>query len=236
MNNPKDRPRIAVTGPVTNFPFGWWASKFNLRLTGVHAEYFTARKEMDPFTCQGIIIGGGDDIDPQHYGITGDAGADYDRERDAFELKMVKHALEAHIPILGICRGAQLINVAMGGSLHQDIRPLRYHTPNRNSLFPIKKAIFNTGTKLREHLQQDELSINSLHNQAIDRVASGLTVAALDRDGFIQAVESPSQFIVGVQWHPEYLPYLKHQRRLFHYFVDAARMTHNQMQLGSKDL
>ena len=225
-------PYVAVTGPVSRFPVGWWAAKLSLALTGVRARYFTANDHDKPFTCQGIIIGGGDDIDPQHYGITGDAGATYDIERDAFELKMVKHALKAKIPILGICRGAQLINVAMGGSLYQDIRPLRRDTPNRNSIFPIKHAHMHSESDLANIFSKPKFAINSLHNQAIERVADGLNIAAVDADNFVQAVESQEQFIVGVQWHPEYLPYLQTQRRLFRYFARAVRTTHYQMRLG----
>ncbi|VUD40486.1 Putative glutamine amidotransferase [Thalassocella blandensis] len=234
MPQSTQRPCIAVTGPVSKFPFGWWAAKFCLNLCQVQAKYFTARSTRENFTCQGIVIGGGDDIDPQHYGIIGDAGASYDRERDAFELQMVEYALKANIPILGICRGAQLINVALGGSLHQDIRPHRQHTPNRNSIFPIKQALLQQNTMLKKLYRGDQFAINSLHNQAIDRVASNLQVAAVDEDGFVQAVESPNQFILGVQWHPEYLPYLRNQRRLFQYFVEAVRMSHHQMQLKTE--
>lgn len=213
---------IAVTGPEKRFKFGWWAAKLSLRLCGVKAKYYTASSRLNDLHCHGIVIGGGDDIDPQHYGLTGDAGASYDVARDAFELKMLRSALKKNIPILGICRGAQLINVALGGTLYQDIRPLRKNTPNRNSIFPMKYANLTPDTNFQKVFSQERIHINSLHNQAMQRVANALDVVARDDDNFVQGVTSTEHKIIGVQWHPEYLPYLKHQRALFRNFTAMA--------------
>lgn len=224
--NDSSSPCVVVTGPAKTLRFGWWATHLCLKLAGLKAKYFTANSQVSNLNCQGIIIGGGDDIDPQHYGLSGDAGATYDSARDMFELKMVHLALEKQIPILGICRGAQLINVAMGGDLHRDLRPLRKKTPNRNSIFLIKKAILDKKSYLKQVFGSDNIGINSLHNQAIQTVAKDLAVAARDEDGFIQAVESHNRFVVGVQWHPEYLPYISTQRKLFKEFARYVNIFH----------
>lgn len=180
-------------------------------------------------SIHGIVIGGGDDIEPSHYGALGDAGAEYDPERDAMEMRMIELGLKYNIPMLGICRGAQLINVVHGGNLHQDIRPLRQKTPNKNTIFPIKEAFLEPLTRLRETLQKDQVRINSLHNQAVNQLGKGLVIAAKDADGFVQAIECPHRdFLVGVQWHPEYMPYSKTQRCLFAVFGAAIRRFRNE--------
>ena len=130
-------PTIAVTGPDKRLRFGWWATRLILAMAGAKAVYITATSPELPMGVSGVIVGGGDDIEPEHYGLTGDAGAHYDPERDRLEMNVVKQALSCGVPLMGICRGAQLINVVLGGSLHTDIRPKRENTPNRNSVFPI---------------------------------------------------------------------------------------------------
>lgn len=222
MKDKHSKPLIAVTGPVTKMPVGWWAANFCLALQGAKAKYLTAESQFSPESFQGIIIGGGDDIEPEHYGLTGDAGAKYDAARDAFELKMLEHAAKAKIPVLGICRGAQLINIFMGGSLFQDIRPHRKLTPNRNTIFRIKDAEVYPQTHLYTVLQEKNIAINSLHNQAIDRLGRDIVVSARDKDGFVQAIEAQNLDIMGVQWHPEYLPYASAHRRIFSSFVQRV--------------
>ena len=218
------KPLIIVTGPDKRLRFGWWATRFMLRLVGLRGFYVSPGTQELPAKASGIIIGGGDDIEPTHYGELGDAGTHYDPERDRLEMAMVKRALESGVPILGICRGAQLMNVAMGGSLHTDIRPCRQVTPNKNSLFPIKWADLHPRSLIHKLTNQCSIRINSLHNQAVKDVAPGLRVAARDKDCFIQAVEAPQQqrYILGVQWHPEYMPYDRHQRQLFYGFAQAV--------------
>ncbi|MDX1267875.1 MAG: gamma-glutamyl-gamma-aminobutyrate hydrolase family protein, partial [Oceanisphaera sp.] len=153
---------------------------------------------------------------------TGRAPAD--PKRDAFEIELIRHALDTQLPLLGICRGAQLINVVLGGSLHSDIRPLRHRTSNRRTPLPRKTAIGCGQGRLHDIISQQRWRINSLHHQAVDRLGKGLTVAARDLDGFVQAIEYQGQhYVLGVQWHPEYLPYLGRQRAIFRTLVGLAR-------------
>lgn len=175
----------------------------------------------------GVLIGGGTDIDPLLYGSSKMASVPYDLERDALEIKIIEQALKNNIPLFGICRGAQLINVVLGGSLHQDIRPMRTFTPNRHSIRTIKVATIEASTQLHNIVGVSDLPINSLHSQAVDRLATELKVSARDKDGFIQGFEvHDDRFIMGVQWHPEYLPYIATHRNIFRTF--AHEIVHRQ--------
>lgn len=232
MPSDSDRPLVAVTGPHKRLRTAWWATRSMLALQGLRAVYLTSRSPFPAEPVHGIIIGGGNDIEPEHYGETRHPGRPYDPERDIFEMTMIRRAMEDNIPMLGICRGAQLINVVFGGSLHLDIRAQRRRTPNRNTLRPVKWVELDQASRLQRGLRAPRIKVNSLHRQAIDQVGDGLTVIGRDADGFIQAVEGNFGFLLGVQWHPEYLPYVKSQRRLFRMFAEAVRASGRMMQLG----
>lgn len=230
-------PLVLVTGPDKKLRFGWWATQFSLALQGLRAHYLTPAKFRIPENVRGVIIGGGDDIQPQHYGMTGDAAAHYDYERDRLELEVLRKVFEASVPVMGICRGSQLMNVSMGGNLHSDIRPLRNITPNRNSIFPIKTALIEPDKKLKTIIGKDSTRINSLHHQAIDKLGQSFVCCARDRDGFIQGIESVGQsFVLGVQWHPEYMPYARDQRRLFKAFADAVKTSQKTLDPGGRNI
>lgn len=163
-----------------------------------------------------LIIGGGDDIGAEHYGGDLARQVKVDADRDRLEIEWIRRALDDELPLLGICRGAQLINVVLGGSLHQDIRDLRRLTYNRPGLLPTKQVHLEAGSELAAVCGKTRLRVNSLHHQAIDRPGTGLVVVGRDLDGIVQAVESDQgRPVYGVQWHPEYLSYLPAQLRLF---------------------
>lgn len=223
------RPLVAVTGPHARLRTAWWATRFMLAMQGLRATYLTARDPLPREPIYGIVIGGGNDIEPEHYGGNGLPERVYDPERDIFEMAMIRRAMQDNIPMLGICRGAQLINVVFGGSLHLDIRHLRKHTSNRDSIRPVKWVELEVTSRLHAHANASRLRVNSLHRQAIDQLGQGLTVVGRDDDGFIQAIEGNFGFLLGVQWHPEYLPYLRSQRRLFGLFADAVRQTSREL-------
>lgn len=230
-HTPEESPLIAVTGPHKRFPFAWWATRFMLGLVGLRCVYVTAHTGMPQQPVHGIVIGGGDDIEPEHYGGEWHPRRRYDVERDRFEIAMIQQALQANLPMIGICRGAQLINVVAGGTLYQDIRPLRRVTPNRRSVRPIKWVDLESGSRLVAELNRNAIRVNSLHEQAIERIGDGLSVVGRDRDGFIQAIEGRYGFLLGLQWHPEYLPYQRTQRRLFSMFARAVRRNDSHLTL-----
>ena len=221
-----DRPVVAVTGPDGRYPIAWGATRLAVFLAGGTAVRLTPSnfREHQKERFQAIIIGGGSDIDAELYGGENTEHSRIDLERDLFETEMIGHALDTNLPILGICRGAQLINVVLGGSLFSDIRLLREHTSNRRTPFPRKTAIAESNGFLLDAIDSDQWRINSLHYQAIDRLGEGLKVVARDLDSLVQGIESVNhRWLVGVQWHPEYLIYLKRQRRIFRHLVCRAR-------------
>jgi putative glutamine amidotransferase len=165
----------------------------------------------------GICLSGGPDLDPTAYGAPerhAELGPT-EPSLDAFELALLEGALERGMPILAICRGAQALNVACGGTLHQ-------HVPGHRQLQVATKpshAVEIAGrTRLQRIMNARELPVNSFHHQAVDRVGSGLRVVAQAQDGTIEGIEGAG-FVVGVQWHAETM--LAH-RRLFEALVAAA--------------
>lgn len=172
----------------------------------------------------GLIITGGKDVDPALYGQAAHPTTDEPRpDRDAWEDALLTAAIERDLPFLGICRGVQLLNVALGGTLHQHLPEVvgseRYNLGD--GVFAVNEVTVDPTTKTAE-LIGDALAVKSYHHQAIDTVADGLVVSARSDDGTIQAVELPgASFGVGVQWHPE--EDAAEDARLFEGLVAAAR-------------
>jgi len=173
-----------------------------------------------------VIVGGGDDISPELYGGDLIASAVLDPARDELEKCLVEEAMVQGKPVLGICRGAQMINVALGGDLHQDAYD-HYNAHKHTTLLPKKDVRVEPGSRLGALAGLAPMRVNALHSQAVDRLGDGLRVAARDGSGVVQAVERVEEpFALGVQWHPEYLTYAHRQRALFRALVAAARASH----------
>jgi putative glutamine amidotransferase len=181
----------------------------------------------------GVLLTGGGDIDPAHYKETRHPKTNEpDPARDAFELELATRALEQNMPILGVCRGLQLVNVAAGGTLIQDIasevnHPLGHQIDN--PLYAIAHEVWVTrGTALANAMQEqlgdgEVLQVNSRHHQAIKQAASGFEVSATAPDGVIEAIERPgARFCMAVQWHPENFWRTGEFRSLFEEFVKAC--------------
>lgn len=200
------------------------ANALALRLAGarpVRLGADTAPEDID--RLDGLLIGGGDDISARLY--QGDFTLDVriDEERDRFELVALERAIPRGIPVLGVCRGAQMINVFFGGSLHHDLDEKLWRA-NRYTVMPRLRIEIQPGTKLAELIGHPRVFVNAIHHQAVDELASNLIAAALDEENIIQAVEDRErQFVLGVQWHPELLIYHSHQRMLFRALTAAAR-------------
>lgn len=147
-----------------------------------------------------------------------------DPDRDAFEREALQSALDQGLPVLGICRGAQLLNVHLGGTLHQHLRGFYTETPEVRSILPRKQIRVSPGSRLAELVGGQPMAVNGLHHQAIDRLGDGLVVVAQSTAGVVQAIEDPAApYLIGVQWHPEFLPYASRQRAIFGALVRAAR-------------
>ena len=219
-----DAVEIAVTGPARGIPWAWWATRWQLRRQRAVAHRLTPDSGGLDERIAGVVIGGGNDIDPAIYGGDVSLSPSIDPERDSFELEVLEEADRRELPVLGICRGAQLINVHRGGNLFGDLAPHRKLTSNKGTLLPRKQVDVVPDSLLATWLGAQSTRVNSLHHQAVKKTGDGLQVTAQDRDGIVQAIESMSGPLrIGVQWHPEYLLQRRDQRRLFAHFVGACR-------------
>lgn len=160
----------------------------------------------DALTCDGLLLPGGGDMDPKFYGqVRIPACGEPNLLRDAAEPLLLRAFLAADKPVLGICRGIQVMNAVLGGDLYQDIKPFE-HLPHNDHWAKVHTVTVRRGTLLSRILGQDTVLVNSQHHQAVDRVAPGFTLAALSEDGIVEAIEKPdARFCLGVQWHPEWL-------------------------------
>ncbi|MEY2847919.1 MAG: hypothetical protein RI885_584 [Actinomycetota bacterium] len=177
-------------------------------------------------SVDGIVLSGGADVDPSLYGEPAHERTSAPRvDRDTWEVALIRRAVERRVPFLGICRGAQLLNVALGGTLHQHLPDLvgseRYQPAP--AVFGEVDVTVSADSRLADVLGRaaENLSVQCYHHQALDRVADGLAVTAVSDDGVIEAVElSTVPFGIAVQWHPEQDAA---DRRLFEGLVNAAR-------------
>lgn len=248
------KPLIGVSGPDRGGLIAWWMSALALRRCGALPVRVTPSQPVDEHRLDGLVIGGGTDVHPLHYGeerLQGDKNPghnslldwlvglllslfrllfarhrsqDYDPDRDQLEKQLIRFALYEDRPILGICRGAQLMNVTLGGSLHQDIGHFYSEdTGNVRSILPRKFVSLAEGSTLRHILNTPGCTVNALHDQSIKELGENLQVNAREPSGVIQGIEKPDhRFFLGVQWHPEYIPQSRAQLGLFQALVERA--------------
>jgi putative glutamine amidotransferase len=153
-----------------------------------------------------VVLLGGGDVDSEVYGVDGPVPQEYgvDRDADEFCMEAIRGAVDAGTPVLGICRGHQLVNVAFGGTLVPDIpEDGLHHGPHGDELFVNERVQLDDGTRLRAILGSDAVVVRNGHHQAVGEVAPSLRRAAVAADGLVEAVEHPEAWVVGVQWHPE---------------------------------
>ena len=253
------RPLVGVTGPTNGGDAAWWFARLAVYRAGGRAVRITPSSLMDPGKLNGLVIGGGADIDPGLYGqekirlaeevvrkkytfgyslnriffypliyflrkvLSSTSFVRTDKERDALEYYFLEKALKRKTPVLGICRGAQLINVHAGGSLYQELSQFYVETPQFNTVFPKKTVRISPNTLLARILKVRKLRVNALHRQAINKKGKNIRVSASESNGVVQAVEFTGRpFVVGVQWHPEYLPQHRVHQKIFHELVRAG--------------
>ena len=214
-------PRVAVPAPRRGNPAPWLATRRCLARAGARAIRWRGRAAPEG-PIDALVLGGGSHVHPARYGATPlDGPGAYDPDRDAFELRAIDAALRAGLPILGICRGMQLLHVRFGGKLSQ--RAFEGRRRPRRTLFARRPVTIREGTKLARVVGPEPLAVNTLHSQAIEGVAAPLRITARDRDGIPQALEHPeAPFLLGVQWHPEYLGRRPRHQALFTALVRAA--------------
>ncbi|MBR6667723.1 MAG: gamma-glutamyl-gamma-aminobutyrate hydrolase family protein [Clostridia bacterium] len=182
----------------------------------------------------GVLFSGGEDVDPAYFGEDQLwACGDVLPLRDEFELTLCRLLLEKHPnkPILGICRGEQVLNVAAGGTLYQDLKSQLpgciAHSQHQIAPYTSHKVTIEAGSQLHAIYRSTTLATNSFHHQAVKDIAPSLTVTARASDGVIEAFEMPGHpYFIGVQWHPERLVEREENaahKQLFKSFVDACR-------------
>jgi putative glutamine amidotransferase len=182
----------------------------------------------------GVFLPGGADIDPASYGQERHPRCDKsDPFRDRVELALARWAIPDHKPVLGVCRGLQLMNLACGGSLYQDLAD-QFAGAIKHDYFPFggqfardylaHEVDVAKGSRLAEIFGAGALKVNSMHHQGIREIGSGLVATAVAPDGLVEGIEAADDsYLVGVQWHPEALTDGDaHSRRLFRSFIEAA--------------
>lgn len=247
------RPVIAITGPNDGGLMAWCFTALNVKIAGGLPKRVQAKNFSKPFKCDGVIIGGGSDVHPDNYSpktlvrqkrslllkikeallfpqeiITKFFSSDdqYDKERDALEKSFIDYAYKENLPILGICRGEQLINAHLGGSNLTSTLPLHANKPRIRTMLPRKRIeIIKKNSLLAKIVNKTSMHVNAIHSQAVAEPAAPLHVVACERDNnIVQAIESnEKRNLLGVQWHPEYLIYKQDQRNIFSWLINEAK-------------
>jgi putative glutamine amidotransferase len=183
--------------------------------------------------CDGVLIPGGVDVDPQHFNEAPHPRLGRtDAARDRVEMQVTRWAIDDQKPLLGLCRGLQVMNVTLGGSLWQDLEE-QYPNAIKHDYFPnygferdhlAHEVALEKGSRLRRLMELDRIPVNSMHHQGIKALAPSLAPSAYAPDGLIEAVESTNDhFMVGVQWHPEVFEMTDpHTRHVFREFISAS--------------
>ena len=223
------KPVIAMP-KLANDPFRiYMKSKyvFSLRASGARVRWIrpenTDANRKALLECDGLLMPGGVDIEPARYGQeTDEKCGKIDLARDAAEWWMLEAFLPTEKPVLGICRGIQMLNVFQGGTLHQHIENHSDFKSRSTGCHPVSVI---PGSRLEEILGVSRFTVNSLHHQAVDSLGTDLEAAAVSEDGIVEAVVHKNHpFCLGVQWHPEHMRRKDPlQRKLFSFFAEACR-------------
>jgi putative glutamine amidotransferase len=220
------RPTIAVAWPKDDYVSALDAAGAAARIVEPLAD--PAPGLLD--SCDGLLLTGGADVDPVHYGeedrhptLSLEAG------RDEYEIALARAALSRDMPVLAICRGVQLLNVAAGGTLYQDLPSQFPSSVDHRIKEPVDQAVHTVKVDPQSRLArlvgtERDLSVNSRHHQAVRKVAPGFVAVAHADDGVVEAIEQPEKtFCIGVQWHPENFWKMGTFSTLFDGFVQASR-------------
>lgn len=218
------KPLIGVTTSDYKSRIAWFFDWLAVWRAGGRAVRLGPSRTIDPACLDGLIVGGGDDIQAHIYGGELSLDIRVDPARDRLELDLLEALLPEGKPVLGICRGAQMINVFLGGTLHADIHSAYEDARRMRTVLPRMTVEIEPQTRLHEILGIARCRVNSLHHQSVDRLGRGLRAVAHERSGVVQGVEGAEEsgFLVGVQWHPEFLVLNGAQQRLFRALVAAA--------------
>jgi putative glutamine amidotransferase len=219
-------PLVGVSGPARGARTTLACCTVGLWAAGARVRLLRPSGSSESFAgLDAVVIGGGVHIEPGRYAEQPSGDYTYDAERDELEWRLLEHTRERALPVLGICRGAQLLNVFYGGTLFQDLAAAVPGLRLTHSARANKWVDVDPDSTLGRTLDVHRVRVNSLHSQGIRQLGRGLRVCARDEYGLVQAVETaPGEGqLVGVQWHPEYLLDGAPHRRLFAWLVRSAR-------------
>ncbi len=190
---------------------------------GGRAVRITANDIVPADSLDALVIGGGDDISPRLYHHELQVGIRIDPVRDNLEFGYLERATARRIPIMGTCRGAQILNVFRGGSLHPEIKDAYEGVRKRSTVLPRMGVNIVNDSQLYNMLGAGRCYVNALHHQSINRLGEAMTVSARDDDGIVQGVDCQlSELVFGVQWHPEFLVFDRSQQNLFRRVVESV--------------
>lgn len=222
------KPTIGITKPDNEDFLAFSAFWLAVKLAGGRPVVLTAEGGgYKAAKIDGLLLGGGKDVFPGLYHQSPKEEYTYDRERDEMEVFWARKAREEQIPVLGICRGAQLLNVVCGGTLHMSVKEAYEdaHYPDGflHHAFYRKSIDVKAGTLLGKITNRKTLKVNSIHKQAIADLGEGIEVNATEKNGVIQAISlNDHPFFLGIQFHPEFLIYRSVFRDIFKRLVKAA--------------
>ena len=225
----KEKPLIGFTSSTNHYDLLHKFTRFAIWLAGGRAVRLHSKKPNYDLELDGLVVSGGTDLHPSRFRETAKPKYIYDEKRDELEFAWIDKADKADIPILAICRGAQVLNVARGGSLHMNVAKVYEKAKYPGSLiarvFYRKTMHIADETLLRSVLKTDKCDVNSMHVQSVDRLGDNLVISGQEKNGVVQGIEDPyKKFVLGVQFHPEVLIYQKRFRNLFSFFIECTKM------------
>ncbi len=222
------KPRIGYT--TRNFSIDplQWLIALSILICGGNPVRLKPKSPHYDDKIDGLIISGGIDLYPSLYAGDPKPNYKYDQARDELEVRWLRRAEQEKMPVLGICRGAQLLNILRGGSLHTDVSKVyenaKYPTHAFANIFYRKSMNIVSGSQLDRILKTRRIQVNSMHKQAINIVGRDLEISAQEDNGVVQAIEDKRRdFYMGVQFHPEALIYKPIFRQLFKQLIISAK-------------